>query len=565
MKNKKIYESIDSLYKVTVSGQEHIQTIEPRIYISNQVSIIDFRIILNQLPENTYIIASQNLIDLYPTLTEFQVNMIIIEMGSTRSLKKIFQLLKEGNNVLIYPEGELSKMGTVMKLQDGAPFFARKSRVALQPIVIEGTEQSPFSTYGTTGYTKTKHFPKVQVKIGKPFYLPENLALSKAELREVDKELLTRQLNETLLALDVREKRNLWNDLLNAKDRYGSKKKIIKMMEANLTYEDLLEEIGYQVSAFREKLISKEVGVLLPNSIFQMATVFALFKLRKTPYLYPFDQAESINAYYQLSPVKTLVTSRLFIQQLGLEDWVSELEEQLDILYIEDIQRTKRKFHFLTFKRHRMTEEEGELEVVFFRENKMGIKEGVVFTHSQLAYGSKQAALVVQRQIGDILYSLLPYSSTLGFSFGMLFPLLNGLPFISKSFPKNTNFGEMVYFLSPTILVSPKKPLEIILEKGDAKDLNFTDRIYTTEDCNQEFEDQFLKRFGKLLHVGHYTGEYSGFLSLRHPTLSINSSEENWMPGVKPHGIDGFETQSRCQGYIKVRKEKPLQDFKSFY
>lgn len=561
MKNKKIYESIDSLYKVTVSGQEHIQTTEPRIYISNQVSIIDFRIIMNQLPENTYIIASQSFIDLYPTLNEFQENMIIIEMGSTRSLKKIFQLLKNGNNILIYPEGELSKMGTVMKLQDGASFFARKSGVALQPIVIEGTEQSPFSTFGTTGYTKTKHFPKVRVAIGEAFHLPRNLELSKIDRREADKELLTHHLNKTLLTLDNRENRNLWNDLLTSSERYDTKKKVIKTMDATLTYEDLFEEIGYQVATLRDKLISNEVGVLLPNSLVQMATVFSLFKLKKTPYLYPFDQAEKISSYYQLSPVKTLMTSHLFVRQLNLEDWLVEVGEQLQVIYIEDIRRVKRKFHFLKKRRYQSIEEDCELEVVFFRENKAGIKEGVVFTHGQLAAGSRQASLLVQRQVGDALYSLYPYSSILGFSFGMLFPLTYGLPFISKSFPVNANFGEMVYSLSPTILLSPKEILESILEKGDPKDLNFTSRIFTTDDCGEEFKNRFMKRFGKMLYVGYHIEEYSGYLSLNHPTLNDNGSEEKWMPGVRKHDADGFASPSRCQGYIKVHKNNTIKSF----
>ena len=92
------------------------------------------------------------------------------DMGS---LKTIIRKLKEGERVLVFPEGERTLDGTIGPAAPGIGLIAAKSGAVIQPVRIRGAREAL-----ARGSSKIR-FARITVSIGKPIYLtPEELKAS---------------------------------------------------------------------------------------------------------------------------------------------------------------------------------------------------------------------------------------------------------------------------------------------------------------------------------------------------------------------------------------------------
>lgn len=568
MSNKFIYDGIDYLYKVQVKGEELLNKEEPTIYISNQVSIVDFRLILNRLPENTYMVASEDFVDKYPVLQDYQDNLLIVKLGTPKSIKKIVNTLKEGNSILIYPEGTITRTGTLMALQKGVSFFARKSGVKIQPLIIDGMERSPLSYYGNSGYTSKKHLPSIIISIGEAFYLPEE-TLPKIEQMDWDNEFIYGKMNDLLLMSKSRENRNLWNDLMDAVETYGLNKITIEDEEKNTySYRQLLNRIQILSRVVRDIENCHNIGVFLPESLDYVGTVFSLFKAKKRVVILPVTNQEHYREMVDFTSAQLILTERKFISQLGLEETFKQMEDIVRIIYIDDL---RLKTSLLDrIKRHKRTSEDNEQEVVFL-EYQNDEWRGTVFNHEQLYMGMRQAALTVGRQDYDILFSLIPFSKTLGFTFGMLFPLLSGFRFISAYLSSSSSLSEKVYSLSPTMVLASKMNLTDMLKNGHGQHFNFTHSVFCPmEKVDEEFQLEWIKKFKGIVYEGYYNKQFSSFLSLNTKIQYKHNTLGRIMAGSK------FEDESlisptKCkgaldeQGYVIISDSIQMEELKNKY
>ncbi len=87
------------------------------------------------------------------------------ESPDRKALMYMLKLAQKGYNIGAAPEGHRSKTGGLLQGQEGAAFLATRANIPILPIVTWGTEKV------------FKHpRPKVTVRIGKPYRLPEGRA-----------------------------------------------------------------------------------------------------------------------------------------------------------------------------------------------------------------------------------------------------------------------------------------------------------------------------------------------------------------------------------------------------
>lgn len=71
---------------------------------------------------------------------------IKLKRGDKESIKKMFEtceeLIKKGNSIFLFPEGTRSPDGSLQKFKPGAFVLAKKMKVPILPVVINGTRRA---------------------------------------------------------------------------------------------------------------------------------------------------------------------------------------------------------------------------------------------------------------------------------------------------------------------------------------------------------------------------------------------------------------------------------------
>jgi 1-acyl-sn-glycerol-3-phosphate acyltransferase len=162
---------------------------EPVIFVANHLSNSD-GLILNKVLRKfkPYFVAGVKLTDNPISRIGFEaVRTIPIRPNSAdiESLKRCISSIKEGKNILIFPEGTRSRTGQMIEGKKGIVLIALKSGVPIVPIAITGTEKLlPIDEENMQN--ETFNHADVVLNIGKPF------KLSSRE-KDEDKETYTEQ------------------------------------------------------------------------------------------------------------------------------------------------------------------------------------------------------------------------------------------------------------------------------------------------------------------------------------------------------------------------------------
>ncbi len=85
------------------------------------------------------------------------------------ALRRTFQILEEGRVLGLFPEGKRIRREGLGPFEPGIAFIALKSGATILPIGITGTDKIWPEGQRFSG------FPKVTVRIGKPFQIPDEL------------------------------------------------------------------------------------------------------------------------------------------------------------------------------------------------------------------------------------------------------------------------------------------------------------------------------------------------------------------------------------------------------
>lgn len=134
---------VNPWWRVKIEGLENFDKTKTYLILINHRSLYDIPLV-NILPINMRWIAKYELYKA-PILGQilFFKGDIMVKRGDPASAKsmmiKCFQTLKQGVTISMFPEGTRSKDGTLHSFKEGAFIIAKKGRVPILPIIVEGT------------------------------------------------------------------------------------------------------------------------------------------------------------------------------------------------------------------------------------------------------------------------------------------------------------------------------------------------------------------------------------------------------------------------------------------
>lgn len=203
---------LDKYVEMTIEGKHVLETMDqPVIFICNHLSNADGLVLDRALKvlDPTFV-AGVKLADDPVTaigLNVIKTTSIVPNSPDKAGLKRVIELVKNGESLLIFPEGTRSRSGQMIQAKKGILLIAKMTKVPLVPIGLHGTEK--ILPIAKDGDMSREAFCKgsVHVNIGEPFALINKL---KGQDKKVYEQEATRHLMGKIAALLPESYRGLY-------------------------------------------------------------------------------------------------------------------------------------------------------------------------------------------------------------------------------------------------------------------------------------------------------------------------------------------------------------------
>lgn len=132
-----------AFFSYRVVGKEKLVTEGPVLIASNHESFLDPPLVGVAYDHAVYYLARKTLFRgfgawLYPRLNSIPVDQ---DRPDMTSLKSIIKLLKQGNQVVVFPEGARTLDGNLQPAEAGTGLIVAKSKAVVQPVRIFGARE----------------------------------------------------------------------------------------------------------------------------------------------------------------------------------------------------------------------------------------------------------------------------------------------------------------------------------------------------------------------------------------------------------------------------------------
>lgn len=425
-------------FGVRVNGLANYRRAGPRaVIVANHVSFLDGLLLAVFLPGKPVFAVDTYIAQRWwarPILALARV--FTVDPGNPFAAKALIKEVRDGNHLVIFPEGRITVTGALMKIHEGPGMIADKADADLVPVRIEGAEASVFSRM--KGKLRRRLFPRITITVLEPrrFRIPAEARgrhrrrLAGDQLHDVMAEMMfeTRDRDETL-----------FEALLAARKVHGGRTTILDDIERKpASYDRVVTGalvLGRKLA--RISAASERVGVLLPNSVAAAVCVFGLVARGRVPAMLNFSSGPlALAAACRTATLRTVVTSRRFVEVARLHELIAAIERQVRIVYLEDVRNgvtaldrllglAARPFAGLIHRRQRVSA--GDPAVVLFTSGSEGTPKGVVLSHANLLANRYQMAARVDFNAGDRVFNALPIFHSFGLTGGLILPLLSGV------------------------------------------------------------------------------------------------------------------------------------------
>lgn len=525
------------LFKTKVIGETRFQFSGPSIIMPNHVSFLDAIFLYAYLPREVCFVVNTTIAAKFSFILRW-VNHVAVDPLNPYSLKKIAGVIKAGQPVVLFPEGRITTTGSLMKIYSGVGFIGIKTGAFIQPVIFRGLERSMLSRQEKI----TKQWlPQVTIYVA----AREQLVAAPGKSFRLQK----KEISDRILALlqsamfQARQHEgkytNLFDKLLAAGRIYGMGKKVAEDIGGNVNYRQII--INSFALGAKLKLILPDdspVGVLLPNSIGHLVTLFSLFFIGKTPAILNFSAGTENNEdCANTAGIKVILTSRAFIAKGHLEELEARLSSQFELIYLEDTKQQIRLCNKLNalfnYVVQRKAVSDGRL--ILFTSGSESKPKGVVLNHSNILANINQIASVIDYTPRDKMLNALPMFHSFGLTAGTLLPVLNGVGVFLYPTPLHYKvIPEIAYDRNITLLLGTPTFLHGYAKYAHHYDFYSMRYVLAGgEKLNDEVRKLWQEKFGLRILEGYGTTETAPVLSLNTPMFFKVGTVGRFLPAVE--------------------------------
>ncbi len=527
------------LYRVEVTGMEHYQEAGDRVLIvANHTSLLDCILLYAWLPETpTFAINTRIASKITSRFSQMFVDLFIMDPANPLSVKSMVKFLSQDKKAVIFPEGRVTTTGSLMKIYEGPGLIADKSGATVLPIAIDGAKFTPFSYLEKQGHIVW--FPRIKLTILSPVKFDAD-----DEIHGHDRRKLSATWMQDIMYLltysSFNHRTTIFAAMLNAAERFGKDRLILEDINREpISYKQLLTKAMILGRVIRKNTETDEhVGIMMPNVIGTSVTFLAVQYAARVPAMINFTGGiQTILRSCETGKIKTIYTSRKFIENADLQELATALEEKVCLIYLEDFRDRIsvidklagliRSFYPVShYRRISKGISPDSPAVILFTSGSEGSPKGVVLSHSNILSNYAQVSCHINFTPQDLIFSCLPLFHTFGLNAGFLMPLFGGSKVFLYPTPLHYRIiPELIYELEATILFGSNT-----FFKGYARHAHPYDfhtlryAVAGAEKLRDETQQTWMEKFGIRIYQGYGVTETS-------PVISVNTPMES-KPGA---------------------------------
>jgi len=518
-----------ALFRVEVRGMENLPAAGTRMLIApNHVSLIDGPLLHAVLPLDASFAVDTGIAKAWWAKPFLRlIRHYTMDPSKPLAARDLIKLVAAGEPVVIFPEGRITVTGSIMKVYDGTAMIADKADAVVVPIRIEGAQRSHLS-YLKNGEIKRAWFPKVTITILPPVKLDVDASLRGKARRNAAGAALQDVMVDAMVKTAMLN-RTLFEGLAHAyRDRDTGKPILADALGTKLTYRKLI--LGAQVLSHKLEFntrVGENIGVLLPNSAGVAVVFMSLQSIGRVPAMLNFSAGPvNVLAAMKAATVKTVLTSRAFIEKGKLDKLVAAIEGEAKLVYLEDVRaglKTIDKIRgLLDGIKPRVVRDAEDPAVVLFTSGSEGTPKGVVLSHRNILANAAQALARVDANANDTVFNVLPVFHSFGMTGGMIMPLLAGIPIFMYPSPLHYRIvPELIYQTGASILFGTDTFLAGYARSAHAYDFRTLRLVVAGAEAVKERTRQvYMERYGIRVLEGYGVTETAPVLAMNTPMFN---------------------------------------------
>ena len=567
-----------AFFRLEVKGLENVAKAGDNAIIAmNHVSFLDAPIAMSLLPKRP-VFAVDVAISKQWWIQPFLpfVRTMALDPLKPMALRSIINAVRDGNMLVIFPEGRITVTGSLMKIYDGAAMIADKSDAMVVPVRIDGPEKTIFSRLKDTQVNR-RLFPKITVTILEPVRMNVNPQL-KGRKRRLAAGAALYDVMSNLMFRTARTDRTVSEAVIEAAKTHGGKWLAIEdPTSGRLTYKRLLQAtriLGAKLMPFAPE--GRAVGVMLPTSNGAAVTVLALMSGGRVPAMINFTSgAANVLGACRAAQVDTILTAHAFVEKARLEKLIAAIENDVRIVYLEDIRKTvsfgDKLRGALRAKKPLVERKPDDWAVILFTSGTEGTPKGVVLSHRNILSNVAQAEARIDFGREDRLFMALPAFHSFGFMGGIVLPLISGVP--TYLYPSPLHYRtvpELVYGICATYMFGTDTFLAGYARMANPYDFRSLRYIVAgAEPIKETTRRTYLEKFGLRILEGYGVTETSPVLALNTPMFNKFGTVGRLLPGMQARleKVEGVDDGGRLLvtgpnvmlGYLRADKPGVLE------
>jgi acyl-[acyl-carrier-protein]-phospholipid O-acyltransferase/long-chain-fatty-acid--[acyl-carrier-protein] ligase len=567
-----------ALFRIEVKGLENLHNAGPNVIIAlNHVSFLDAGLAMSLRSRKPVFAIDVGIARLWWVKPFLKLTHALpLDPMKPMAVRTLIDAVKGGEALIIFPEGRITVTGSLMKVYDGAAMIADKASAEVVPVRIEGLEQTPFSRL-SKGQVRRKWFPKVKVTVLEPVKLTVDPALKGRWRRQAAGAALYGIMSDLVFRTTSTD-RTVITAVIEAAACHGHSRIATEdPLTGALSYRKLL--MGARIFGSKFLPLAAEgraIGVMLPNANAAVVTLLGLMSAGRVPAMINFTAgASNILAACKAAEIKTIVTSRGFVEKARLDNLVAALAGKVSLVYLEDLRGeisiADKLRAFFNYDKPLVRRKADDWAAILFTSGSEGVPKGVVLSHRNMLANAAQAAARIDFGRQDKVFNVLPVFHSFGLTVGVMLPLVSGVPIYLYPSPLHyRTVAELVYGVNATIMFGTDTFLNGYARVAHAYDFRSLRYILAgAEPVKETTRKTYMEKFGLRILEGYGVTETAPALALNTPMFNKFGTVGRILPGMEARleKVEGVEEGGRLfvrgpnvmLGYLKVDRPGVLE------